>query len=192
MLAMVLTNDRKTRLERRPVPTPRDDQVLVDVDLCGICGSDLDAPDLREVYLGGFIMGHEPAGRIAGVGRDVIGWRVGQRVAINPNGDTCGVCEACAPGDGTTASPQRGNGLWAYRPTARWRHTWQSHQKRCTPCRTKWAASSLAGWSQPRSRCAPCWPPGNSAGGRCSSSVAVQSGSCAAGSRDTMGRRASR
>jgi D-arabinose 1-dehydrogenase-like Zn-dependent alcohol dehydrogenase len=98
MLAMVLTNDRTTRLERRPVPTPRDDQVLVDIDLCGICGSDLHAPDLREVYLGGFIMGHEPAGRIAGVGRDVSGWRVGQRVAINPNGDTCGVCEACRSG----------------------------------------------------------------------------------------------
>lgn len=98
MLAMVLTHDRETRLERRPVPTPRDDQVLVDVDLCGICGSDLDAPDLLEVYLGGFIMGHEPAGRIARVGRDVSGWRVGQRVAINPNGDTCGVCEACRSG----------------------------------------------------------------------------------------------
>jgi threonine dehydrogenase-like Zn-dependent dehydrogenase len=52
MLAMVLTNDRKTRLERREDPTPREDQVLVDVDLCGICGSDLDAPDLTEVYLG--------------------------------------------------------------------------------------------------------------------------------------------
>jgi len=98
MLAMVLTNDRKTRLERRPVPTPRDDQVLVDIDLCGICGSDLDAPDLIEVYLGGFIMGHEPTGRIAGVGHDVSGWRVGQRIAINPNGDTCGVCEACRSG----------------------------------------------------------------------------------------------
>jgi D-arabinose 1-dehydrogenase-like Zn-dependent alcohol dehydrogenase len=77
MLAMVLTNDRETRLERRPVPTPRDGQVLVDIDLCGICGSDLDAPDLHEVYLGGFIMGHEPTGRIARVGRDVSGWRVG-------------------------------------------------------------------------------------------------------------------
>jgi threonine dehydrogenase-like Zn-dependent dehydrogenase len=98
MLAMVLTTDRETRLERRPVPTPRDDQVLVDIDLCGICGSDLDAPDLHEVYLGGFIMGHEPAGRIARVGRDVSGWRVGQRVAINPNGDICGVCEACRSG----------------------------------------------------------------------------------------------
>jgi len=98
MLAMVLTTGRETHLERRPLPTVRDDQVLVDVDLCGICGSDLDAPDLTEVYLGGFIMGHEPAGRIAQVGRDVSGWRVGQRVAINPNGDTCGVCEACRSG----------------------------------------------------------------------------------------------
>src|ERR1700747_2113007 len=95
MLAMVLTNDRKTRLEHRPVPTPRDDQVLVDVDLCGICGSDLHAPDLREVYVGGFIMGHEPAGRIAGVGRDVSGWRGGQRGGIHPNGGAWGVRGAC-------------------------------------------------------------------------------------------------
>jgi D-arabinose 1-dehydrogenase-like Zn-dependent alcohol dehydrogenase len=64
-------------LERRPAWPPRDDQVLIDVDLCGICGSDLHAPVTPEVYLGGFIMGHEPAGRIAGVGRDVTAWRTG-------------------------------------------------------------------------------------------------------------------
>jgi threonine dehydrogenase-like Zn-dependent dehydrogenase len=98
MTAMVLRTDRSIGLERRPVPTLRDDQVLIDVDLCGICGSDLYAPKLAEVYLGGFIMGHEPVGRIARVGRDVIGWHVGQRVCINPNGYTCGVCEACRSG----------------------------------------------------------------------------------------------
>src|ERR1700745_344223 len=87
MLAMVLTNDRKTRLEHRPGPTPRDDQGLVDVDLCGICGSDLHAPDLPEVYRGGFIMGHEPAGRIARAGRDVSGWGVGPGGGANPNTD---------------------------------------------------------------------------------------------------------
>jgi hypothetical protein len=38
-------------------------------------------PDLHEVYLGGFIMGHEPAGRIARVGRDVSGWR-DERAAV--------------------------------------------------------------------------------------------------------------
>ncbi len=98
MTAMVLRADRSIGLERRPVPTLRDEQVLVDVDLCGICGSDLHAPQTPEVYLGGFIMGHEPVGRIARVGRDVTGWHVGQRVCINPNGNTCGVCEACRSG----------------------------------------------------------------------------------------------
>ena len=98
MTAMVLKTDRSMGLERRPVPTPRDDQVLIDIDLCGICGSDLHAPQLPEVYLGGFIMGHEPVGRIARVGRDVTGWHVGQRVCINPNGYICGVCEACRSG----------------------------------------------------------------------------------------------
>jgi threonine dehydrogenase-like Zn-dependent dehydrogenase len=98
MTAMVLRADRSIGLERRPMPTPHDDQVLVDIDLCGICGSDLHSPKTPEVYLGGFILGHEPVGRIARVGRDVTGWHVGQRVCINPNGYTCGVCEACRSG----------------------------------------------------------------------------------------------
>ena len=98
MTAMVLRTDRSIGLERRPAPIPRDDQVLVDIDLCGICGSDLHAPKTPEVYLGGFIMGHEPVGRIVRVGRNVTGWHAGQRVCINPNGDTCGVCEACRAG----------------------------------------------------------------------------------------------
>jgi D-arabinose 1-dehydrogenase-like Zn-dependent alcohol dehydrogenase len=58
----------------------------------------LHAPLTSEVYLGGFIMGHELVGRIAGVGRDVTGWRIGQRVCINPNGDTDGICEECRSG----------------------------------------------------------------------------------------------
>ena len=40
MTAMVLTAERRLVLERRPLPTPRADQVLVDVELSAICGSD--------------------------------------------------------------------------------------------------------------------------------------------------------
>jgi len=47
MTAMVLRTDRSIGLERRPVPTLRDDQVLVDIDLCGICGSDLHSPQTQ-------------------------------------------------------------------------------------------------------------------------------------------------
>ena len=61
----------------------------------GSVAASLHAPDLPQVYRGGFILGHEPGGRIAAVGREVTGWRVGQRVSINPNGDICGVCAFC-------------------------------------------------------------------------------------------------
>jgi threonine dehydrogenase-like Zn-dependent dehydrogenase len=96
--AVVLTTGRHIVLDARPEPENRHDQVIVDIDLCGICGSDLHAPLLPQVYRGGFVMGHEPSGRISHVGESVTGWRVGQRVAINPNGNVCGVCTYCLTG----------------------------------------------------------------------------------------------
>lgn len=96
--AVVLTTDRRIVLEPRAEPRLRPDQVIVDIDLSGICGSDLHAPQLPQVYRGGFVMGHEPSGRISHVGDLVTGWRVGQRVAINPNGNVCGVCAHCVAG----------------------------------------------------------------------------------------------
>ena len=98
MPAVVLTKNRRIALESRPRPALRADQVLVEIDLCGICGTDLHSPDMPQVYLAGRILGHESAGRIAEVGADVDGWRVGQRVAVNPNGNVCGVCVFCRSG----------------------------------------------------------------------------------------------
>ncbi|MFJ1609864.1 alcohol dehydrogenase catalytic domain-containing protein [Streptomyces sp. NPDC088253] len=55
-------------------------------------------PQLPQVYRGGFAMGHEPSGRIGHVGDSVTGWHVGQRVAVIPNGNVCGVCTYCVTG----------------------------------------------------------------------------------------------
>ena len=121
MVTMVLTTDRKTRLERRPVPTPRDDQVLVDVDLCGICGSDLHAAETPEVYLGGFIMGHEPVGRVARVGREVGGWRrrpAGRHQSERRHLRRLRGVSRRAPEPLRSRDAQ--SGLSASRPTARW------------------------------------------------------------------------
>jgi threonine dehydrogenase-like Zn-dependent dehydrogenase len=95
MPAVVLTAERTIALEERPRPTLRPDQVIVEVELCGICGSDLHAAGLPQVYRGDCIMGHESTGRIVAVGTDVANWNIGQRVAVNPNGNVCGVCEFC-------------------------------------------------------------------------------------------------
>ena len=98
MPAVVLTNERTIALQERPRPTLRPDQVIVEVELCGICGSDLHAAQLPQVYHSDCILGHESTGRIVAVGTDVANWSVGQRVAVNPNGNVCGVCEFCRSG----------------------------------------------------------------------------------------------
>jgi threonine dehydrogenase-like Zn-dependent dehydrogenase len=98
MHAMVLTEGRAIELQSRAMPTLGAGEVLLDVDLCGICGSDLHAADLTQVYTGGHILGHEAVGRIRAIGSGVAGWAIGQRVSVNPNGNTCGVCEYCRAG----------------------------------------------------------------------------------------------
>src|ERR1700738_3902510 len=98
MPAVVLTADGRIALQDRPRPPLRADQVLVEVDLCGICGSDLHSAQLPQVYRGDCILGHESTGQIIAVGAKVADWSVGQRVAVNPNGNVCGICEFCTAG----------------------------------------------------------------------------------------------
>jgi threonine dehydrogenase-like Zn-dependent dehydrogenase len=98
MPAVVLTQEREIAFEERPRPTLRPDQVMVEVELCGICGSDLHSAQLTQVYHGNRILGHESTGHVAAVGADVADWRVGQRVAVNPNGNVSGVCRFCKAG----------------------------------------------------------------------------------------------
>ena len=63
-----------------PEPSAGPDQVVIKVDSAGICGTDL------HIYLDEFetrppvTIGHEVAGRIVEVGRDVTGWKEGDRV----------------------------------------------------------------------------------------------------------------
>ncbi len=79
-----------------PWPEPGAGEVLVQVGYCGICGSDLEALQVG-MYEPGLIIGHEFAGAIAGLGPDVSGWRVGERVVVN-DAIPCGVCGPCREG----------------------------------------------------------------------------------------------
>jgi threonine dehydrogenase-like Zn-dependent dehydrogenase len=98
MPAVVLTEEGRIALQDRPRPTLRPDQVLIEVDMCGICGSDLHASQLPQVYRGDCILGHESTGRVAAVGDEVEDWAVDQRVAVNPNGNVDGTCAYCRSG----------------------------------------------------------------------------------------------
>lgn len=79
-----------------PDPAPARDEVVVAVDACGLCGSDVHTLANGQAA-DGQILGHEFSGRIAAVGRDVTGWREDQPVAASPLG-SCGKCRICARG----------------------------------------------------------------------------------------------
>ena len=83
-----------------PVPEISDDEVLIKVKVCGICGSD------TSIYTGKYakdklplITGHEFWGEIAEVGKNAKGLKVGDRVAVDIC-ITCGTCYFCRHGDG--------------------------------------------------------------------------------------------
>ena len=98
MKALVLKEYKRFVFEEAPTPEPGPKEVLIAVKACGICGSDVHGMD------GGtgrrrppIIMGHEAAGVVAAVGRDVKGWAAGDRVTLDST-IYCGECQFCRRG----------------------------------------------------------------------------------------------
>ncbi|QTH43449.1 NAD(P)-dependent alcohol dehydrogenase [Cohnella sp. LGH] len=101
MVAAVLLRPFEVRLERRPTPRPRVDEVLIKVMAVGVCGSDVHYYEHgkigRYIVDRPLVLGHECAGVVAAVGADVTRFAPGDRVAVEP-GMTCGRCSACKSG----------------------------------------------------------------------------------------------
>ena len=73
-------------------------QVRIAVQRCGICGSDVAMTSGSPFdYAAGRRLGHESAGEVIELGRDVSGLKVGDRVAVLPAG-FCGTCDTCRAG----------------------------------------------------------------------------------------------
>ena len=84
------------RLEERPDPDPAAGELLVRVEACAVCRTDLHVVDgeLAQARLP-IVPGHEIVGRVLRVGAGVRDWRIGQRVGIPWLGHTCGHCSYC-------------------------------------------------------------------------------------------------
>ena len=91
--AALLTAPRGA-VEIRPVdvldPGPR--EVLVSMEACGVCHSDVFVTGLAKLPRTPLTLGHEGIGRIEAVGPDVVDLRTGDRVGITFLGWTCGEC----------------------------------------------------------------------------------------------------
>lgn len=98
MLQQVMTAPKEIRFDTVPVPQPGPGQVLVKIKRIGICGSDIHVYHGKHPYTKYPVtQGHEVSGRIAAVGEGVTGFRVGQKVTIEPQ-VFCGKCHPCTHG----------------------------------------------------------------------------------------------
>ena len=96
MRAAVLTDDHTFVVENVPDPTPGPSDLVVRVEACGICGSDLKAHGHMP---GGIVMGHEFCGEVVAVGAELSGrWHEGDRLAALPL-TACGHCRWCLADD---------------------------------------------------------------------------------------------
>ena len=81
-------------IEDLPDPRPGPGEVLIKVHRCGVCGTDLSFTRGALFDFGPGQLGHEYAGEILEVGREVEGLKVGGRIAVMPS-VACGVCAPC-------------------------------------------------------------------------------------------------
>jgi len=121
MKAVVYRGAGRIEVEDVPVPEPGPGEMLVRVDACGICPTDLKKIE-KGLLPGPRVFGHEIAGTVAGLGSGTKGFREGERVVVHHH-VPCRTCFYCTRGfhaqcafykrNGTTAGFEPAGGGYA-------------------------------------------------------------------------------
>jgi L-iditol 2-dehydrogenase len=99
MKSLLLSSYNNLEIAELPLPVVSPGEVLVRVEACGICGSDVhgyDGSSGRRIPP--IVMGHEAAGTVTAVGAGVKGYAQGDRVTFDST-VYCGECAFCNRGD---------------------------------------------------------------------------------------------
>jgi L-iditol 2-dehydrogenase len=98
MKQAVMTAPGQIEFREVDKPSPQDQQVLIDVQRIGVCGSDIHVYHGMHPYTGyPVVQGHEVSGIVAGVGEQVKDVSIGDKVTFTPQ-VTCGECYPCRHG----------------------------------------------------------------------------------------------
>ncbi|WP_405174909.1 NAD(P)-dependent alcohol dehydrogenase [Paenibacillus sp. FSL H8-0261] len=122
MNAAIMDEQLSISVKQIDIPVPKVNEALIKVYCIGICGSDVHYYEHgrigRYVVKEPIILGHELAGEVVEVGKQVSNIAVGDRVAVEP-GVTCGQCDYCKSGrynlcpDVVFLATPPVNGAWA-------------------------------------------------------------------------------
>lgn len=87
-------------LVSKGIPEPKENEVLIKVEACGICHGDAITkegyyPDIKYPR----VPGHEVIGKVDRLGSKVTFWKIGQRVGVGWYGGPCLKCKACIRGE---------------------------------------------------------------------------------------------
>jgi propanol-preferring alcohol dehydrogenase len=115
MLAAVLTAaGQPLDLREVPMPVPGPGEVLIKLEACGVCHTDLHVRDgsaAAAQHPQPLILGHEGIGRVVDLGSSARRYQPGQRVALPWLHDTCGHCRECLTGWESFCAEQRAHGF---------------------------------------------------------------------------------
>lgn len=110
--AVVTSFTAPLEIEEREIPEPGAGEVLIHLEACGLCHTDIHAAhgDWPVKPALPIVPGHEGVGLIEKLGEGVTSRAVGQRVAIPWLGYACGECRYCIDGRETLCEAQHNSG----------------------------------------------------------------------------------
>lgn len=97
MKAAVFYGKHNLKIEELKIPHPGIDEVVIKVEACGICGTDVhifNGDEGAATTPSGTVLGHEFSGTIVEKGKNVKEYNIGDRVCVDPN-KMCGQCYYC-------------------------------------------------------------------------------------------------
>ncbi len=109
--AVVHEYKQPLRVEEVATPTPGPGEVIIKVEACGVCHSDLhlaegDWKPLLKIVKMPLIPGHEVAGKVVAIGEGVTELEIGDRAGVAWTHWTCGECDMCREGRENLCSKQ--------------------------------------------------------------------------------------
>ncbi|NCC68994.1 MAG: alcohol dehydrogenase [Clostridia bacterium] len=106
MKGVMITEPGMAVVQEMKTSDPKENEVLIRVEAAGLCGSDLHIfKGVHTLRKPPVMPGHEVAGEVVAVGKDVKAIKKGDRVTVLPN-NYCGQCAACMEGD-TSLCPNK-------------------------------------------------------------------------------------